>query len=76
VPWKRAEIEKMLARNFDANWSNGGTEVRPPGTTPVEVLENLVTLGIIRARGDSSFDVPDLYLSGFDLVRRGGVLRR
>jgi len=35
-----------------------------------------VTLGIIRARSDSSFDVPDLYLSGFNLVRRGGVLRR
>jgi len=76
VPWKRTEIEKLLARDFEADWSNAGAGVRPPGTTPDEVLENLVTLGIIRARSDSSFDVPDLYLSGFNLVRRGGVLRR
>lgn len=75
VPWKRAELEKMLARDFESDWSRSGTGVRPPGATHMEVLENLVTLGIIRARSDGSYDVPDLYLSGFELVRRGGVRR-
>lgn len=75
VPWTRKELENLLARDFDGSWSSGPSEVRPPGTNHVEVLESLVILGIIRARKDDSYDVPDIYLSGLGLTRRGGVAK-
>jgi hypothetical protein len=75
VPWTRKELERLLARDFDGSWSSGLSDVRPPGTNHVEVLENLVVLGIIRARSDGSYDVPDIYLSGLGLSRRGGVAK-
>lgn len=75
VPWKRKELEKLLARDFNGTWSGGPGEVRPPGTDFAEVLDNLTALGVFRARGKDSYDVPDLYLSGLGLSRRGGVAK-
>lgn len=78
VPWRRKELERLLARDFNGTWSSGDSgsiDIRPPGTTHIEVLDNLVELGIFRARGRDSFDVPDLYLSGLNLRRRGGVAK-
>jgi hypothetical protein len=75
VPWTRKELEGLLVRDFGSSWSRGLSDVRPPGTNHVDVLENLVILGIIRARSDGSYDVPDIYLSGLGLSRRGGVAK-
>lgn len=75
VPWTRKELEKLLARDFNGTWSSGSSEVRPPGTDVTEVLDNLAGLGIFRARSKDSYDVPDLYLSGLGLTRRGGVAK-
>lgn len=37
--------------------------------------DGLLELGILRARSPSSYDVPDLYLAGLNLTRRGGVAK-
>jgi hypothetical protein len=75
VPWTRKELERLIARDFNGDWSNGSIEVRPPGINYGEVLENLATLGVFRVRSKVSYDVPDLYLSGLGLSRRGGVAK-
>ena len=53
----------------------GPEPIRPPGRDVAEVLENLVQLGILTRRGDGSYNVPDLYLHGLGLKRKGGVAR-
>ena len=74
VPWKRREIVKLLTTNFEAEWSSAGA--RPPGANSEELLENLVELGVLRTRANDLFDVPDLYLQGLDLRRKGGVAKK
>lgn len=84
VPWGRRELVKLLGADFAGSWSPTGA--RPPGVDADDLLTNLIELGIIRRRtgGSSSagggandmFDVPDLYLHGLDLRRKGGVAKR
>jgi hypothetical protein len=74
VPWKRREIAKLLTMDFETSWSVSGA--RPPGENSEELLENLVELGVLRARSNDLFDVPDLYLQGLDLRRKGGVAKK
>jgi len=75
APWQRRVLVRLLKANFDGQWSANGA--RPPGSSPEEVVDNLVELGILRARpGDGDkFDVPDLYLHGLDLTRHGGAAK-
>jgi hypothetical protein len=73
VPWEKRELLKLVGYRFDDNWGASSEEIRPPGLSPEEVVESLVELGVLRARADGSYDVPDLYLAGLGLVRRGGV---
>jgi hypothetical protein len=74
VPWRRREIMKLLTTDFEKSWSLSGA--RPPGSSSEELLDNLVELGVLRARANDLFDVPDLYLQGLDLRRRGGVAKK
>jgi hypothetical protein len=81
VPWKEREVARLIGRNFDGDWgsvpgTNGPEPIRPPGRDVSEVLENLVQLGILTLRGDGSYNVPDLYLHGLGLRRRGGVAKK
>ncbi|MCY1056583.1 hypothetical protein [Nannocystis sp. SCPEA4] len=74
VPWKRRELIRLLSQDFAGGWSDTGA--RPPGADPEELLENLVELGVLRARGNELLDVPDLYLHGLNLRRKGGVAKK
>lgn len=74
VPWTRRELIRLLSSNFDGEWSPEGD--RPPGNDPEELLASLLELGVVRARPKDDFDVPDLYLHGLKLIRRGGVARK
>ncbi len=74
VPWKRRELAKLLDSDFEGSWSITGA--RPPGLDADQLLDNLVELGVLRARANDLFDVPDLYLQGFDLRRKGGVAKK
>jgi hypothetical protein len=78
VPWNRKQLDGLLRNGFGISWGSdeggaGTANVRPPGETVDEVRDNLVELGILRERGDKTFDVPDLYLHGLGLIRKGGV---
>lgn len=77
VPWTEREVSRMLGRDFDGAWGtvNGKEPIRPPGRDVGELLDNLVQLGILTLRGDGSYNVPDLYLHGLGLKRKGGVAR-
>jgi hypothetical protein len=39
------------------------------------VLDELVRLGVVAIRPDGRVDVPDIYRSGFGILRKGGVAR-
>jgi hypothetical protein len=75
VPWSRKQLDSLLRTRFTESWGGQGSQVRPPGANHDELRESLVELGILRRRGDDSFDVPDLYQHGLGLVRHGGVAR-
>jgi hypothetical protein len=74
VPWRRRELLKLLGHDFSGQWSVSGA--RPPGDDAEEVLDGLLELGVLRARNNDEFDVPDLYLHGLDLRRKGGVAKK
>ena len=74
VPWTRRELIKLLGFEFPESWSSTGA--RPPGNDPEEVLESLIELGVLRPRPGDLLDVPDLYLDGLGLKRKGGVARK
>ena len=75
VPWARRHLLGLLKAGFDNSWGAGGANVRPPGLDSDGVLESLIDLGVVRERPDKNLDVPDLYLAGLGLTRRGGVQR-
>lgn len=75
VPWQREEIERLLGSDWDAGWGGGHSSrsVSPPLDRPKEFVDYLIELGIFRQRPDGRVDVPDLYLFGLGLRRKGGV---
>jgi hypothetical protein len=48
---------------------------RPPTTKPEEVLKYLLQLGIVESRSDGRINMPEIYLYGFKVKRRGGIKR-
>ena len=77
VPWSREEIVSLLEHEWDGAWGSGeNTDFRPPEERPDRLVDYLVEIGIFRRRSDDRIDVPDLYLSGLVLRRKGGVRRR
>ncbi|MGI8730046.1 MAG: P-loop ATPase, Sll1717 family [Solirubrobacteraceae bacterium] len=69
VPMTRREFEGALK---GVEWKESA---RPPTEDFTELAEHLEELGIARRRRDGRFDIGDLYLAGFGLLRKGGVAR-
>ena len=46
-----------------------------PGKTSEEILEVLLAMGIIMETSDNRINVPEIYLHGFGLKRKGGIKR-
>lgn len=46
-----------------------------PGKSSEEILEALLTLGIVMETADGRINVPEIYLHGFGLKRKGGIKR-
>ena len=46
-----------------------------PGRTKQEIYDVLLTLGIIMETPDNRVNVPEIYLYGFGLKRKGGIRR-
>jgi len=75
VPWERGVVEKLLRPLATARTTGGEVEARIRGLSPDELVDYLVELGVFRMRTGNRIDVPDLYLNGLGLVRKGGVKR-
>ena len=76
VPWEWREIVGLLDSDPHGSW--GGSDrpgLRPPVDQPADFLDYLIEVGVFRRRSDDRVDVSDLYLSGLDLRRKGGVKR-
>ena len=77
VPWERERIADLLATDWDATWGSGNeADIRPPVDRPEDFVDYMSEIGVFRWRSDDRVDVPDLYLSGLNLRRKGGVRRR
>jgi len=75
VPWAPNDIERVLDRGWSRIW--GAKDIAsPPADKPRNFVDYLVEVGIFRARSDGRLDVPDLFLAGLGLKRKGGVRRR
>lgn len=73
VPWERSVFNDLLSRDWTKKWDASDADVRPPADRPADLGDYLIELGIVRKRTDDRIDVPDLYLFGFGLRRKGGV---
>ena len=67
VPYDEKDLVQLLA--LTTQWT--GKE-RPPFES-YELVAYLVEIGLLRRRPDGRLDVPDLFLSGLGLKRKGGV---
>ena len=70
VPMQRQQLLEILQ---SIDWE--AMEHRPPSSDPDKLLEHLLELGILRRTQDQRLHVPDIYLYGFNLKRKGGIRR-
>jgi methylase of polypeptide subunit release factors len=76
VPMQRRDAEKSLSRDWGGIWSTTDAEVHPPATDSVALVDYLLEIGVFRQRPDGRIDVPDLFLAGLGMNRKGGVRKR
>lgn len=77
VPWDRNPFESHLQIRWNDTWGDKDrTEIRPPMEKIHEFVDYLIEIGIVRARTNDRIDVPDLYLRGLGLKRKGGVRKK
>ena len=76
VPIERRYAEKALARDWDGDWGEQTQPIRPPVEKPSDLVDYLVDIGVFRLRPGGRIDVPDLFLAGLGMTRKGGVARR
>ena len=76
APWNRRDLQELLEQNWKQSWGQGNTHINPPAQTGKELIDYLVELGVFRERSNDRIDVPDIYLYGLGLRRKGGVKRR
>jgi hypothetical protein len=63
--------DKFLEAVKSTTWG----ERRPPASNPEEILKYLLQLGVVESRSDGRINMPEIYLYGFKVKRRGGVTR-
>ncbi len=88
MPWLRGVAQRLSGREvpltrdewiaiFERDWQEWrNSNQRPPCQTPSEFVNLLIELGVCRLRPDDRIDVPDLFLHGLAIKRRGGVQRK
>ena len=69
APMKRAEMAELLR---DIHWNENAL---PLHREPEGVIGDLLKIGIFRLTEDGRIHVPDIYLYGFGLKRKGGIRR-
>ncbi len=68
------EAGEFLGYLDPQNWPEA-ERTKLPGKTNVEILEVLADLGIVMKTTDNRINVPEIYLHGFGLKRKGGIKR-
>ncbi len=78
APWASDDrIIILLEKNWRKQWGPpDNKDIRPPANTAEELIDFLLNLGLLRERSDGRLDVPDIYLFGMGLRRKGGVSSR
>jgi hypothetical protein len=71
VPMSR---ESFLGAIGSTQWSEM-LEKQLPANKPEEILTYLLQLGVVENRSDGRINMPEIYLYGFKVKRRGGVKR-
>ena len=64
------EFRKKMKQLLDMD-----TKVKPPVRTVEELMNLLMSLGIIQKNTDERINMPEIYLHGFGLRRKGGLRR-
>jgi energy-coupling factor transporter ATP-binding protein EcfA2 len=72
VPMERGEFRKLIR---GLNWEELPEILRNKSDRPDRLIDYLVSLGILRETADKRIHVPDIYLFGFGLKRKGGIRR-
>lgn len=75
VPLEQRELEDLLEGSWKDSWGQS-PDIKPPEDRPREFIEYLIEVGIFRARKTGRIDVPDLFLNGLGLKRKGGVRKK
>ena len=66
--------KEFLAALQNTEWSEKPGK-RPPASKPGEIFDHLLQLGIAENRTDGRINVPEIYMYGFGLKRKGGIKR-
>jgi hypothetical protein len=70
VPMDESQLVELLGQ---VPWDH--LERRPASCEPTKLIENMLQIGILRRTRDRRLHVPDIYLYGFGLRRKGGIRR-
>ena len=76
VPMDRRHVEYLLSKEWDKPWSETQPNIRPPAQNASQLVDLLLEIGVLGSRPHNRLDVPDLFLAGLGLTRKGGVRRR
>ncbi len=76
VPLDRRVVENLLDKNWSDPWTQDQSSVRPPALNPSQLTDLLLEIGVFGRRPNKKIDVPDLFLAGLGLTRKGGVKKR
>jgi len=72
----RRVVESLLERDWLESWNRNESGLRPPADTAAQLTDQLLEIGVFGIRPNKKIDVPDLFLVGLGLTRKGGVRRR
>jgi hypothetical protein len=73
VPIERDRLRSCIAQGVD--WEKLPEQLRNKPDQKDRLIEYLISLGIFRETADKRIHVPDIYLFGFGLKRKGGIRR-
>jgi hypothetical protein len=72
----RRDAERLLGHGWNGSWNKKQPDARPPADNASELVTQLTEIGVFRVRPDDRIDVPDLFMAGLELSRKGGVRKR
>ena len=68
--------ENFLAAIKSTKWTpEKSPPITKPNTNPEGILQYLLQLGIVESRSDGRINMPEIYLYGFKVKRKGGIKR-